>query len=256
VSKRRKQARLEMTVASLRQRFGPRAAFRSESRQASDRVPSFPHVPTGFPALDEILGIGGLPRGRVSELLGQPTSGKTTLALKLLSQAQDRGRQVGYIDQARCFDPDYAHRCGLDLSRLVVGAPYGPTETLVMIEALVHEGYLAALVLDTLDLFWADARAMQQLDASLGRILAPLARAETVLLLLHDRPAAESPALVPFAHHASVRLEVVRERWQQRHGDIRGYEARVRVLKNRFSPVGRTATIAIHFNGTVRGDGL
>jgi recombination protein RecA len=254
VSKRRKQARLEMTVASLRQRFGPQAVRRAESRQADDPAPAFPHIPTGFPALDEILGIGGLPRGRVSELLGQPTSGATTLALKFLSQAQDRGH-LGYVDQARCFDPDYAHRCGLDLSRLVVGTPYGPTETLAMVEALVREGNLAALVLDTLDLFW-DARAIQQLDASLGRVLAPLARAGTALLLLHDRPATGAPALDPLAHHTSVRLEVVRERWHERHGDIRGYEARVQVLKNRFAPAGRTATITIQFNGTVRGDGL
>ena len=125
-----------------------------------------------------------------------------------------------------------------------------------MVEAVVREAHLSALVLDTLDLFWAEAQAMQQLDASLGRILAPLARTRTVLLVLHDQPATGSLALAPLRHCASLRLEVVRERWQEEHGDIRGYEARVRVLKNRLGPDGRTATIAIHFNGTVRGDGL
>jgi RecA/RadA recombinase len=75
------------------------------------------------------------------------------------------------------------------------------------------------------------------------------------LLVLHAS-ADRSPALSALAHCATVRLQVVRERWLHRHGDIRGYEARVEVLKNRLGPAGRTVTIDIEFNGTVRGDGL
>ena len=256
MGRKRKRAKLEMTVAAIRHRFGPRSLFKGESRKPS-RAPSYPHISTGFSPLDNVLGIGGLPKGRISELVGLPTSGKTTLALKCLAQAQSSGQQhVGYIDQARYFDPDYAHRCGLDLSRLTIGTPYDPAETLAMVEALVRDGGLAALVWDTVGFFWGDARAAGQLDASLSRLAAPLARAGTVFLLIHDPLAGESPALSLLQHHASVRLEVVRERWQRSHGDIRGYKARVQVLKNRFGPIGRAATISIVFNGTVRGDGL
>ena len=253
---RSKQTKLEMTVTALRQRYGSRAVFTGEARTTSAPASAVPHISTGFSALDDALRIGGLPKGRIGELTGQPTSGKTTLALKFLEQAQNQDRQVGYVDQARYFDPDYAHRCGLDLSRLVVGTPYDPSETLAMVEALVHSGSLAALVLDTPDFFWSGAHIAHQLNASLNRLLSSLAKAGTALLFLHDPLASASSPLSIVAHYASVRLDIVRERWQRSHGDIRGYQARVEVLKNRFGSAGRAATIAIQFNGTVRGDGL
>ena len=108
-----KKKRLEMTVASIQQRWGWQALRKLDSSSATAAVP---HISTGFPNLDQALGIGGLAKGRVSELLGPATSGKTTLALKFLVQAQANGGAVGYVDHARFFDPDYAHRCGLDLS--------------------------------------------------------------------------------------------------------------------------------------------
>jgi hypothetical protein len=77
-----------------------------------------------------------------------------------------------------------------------------------------------------------------------------------VLLVLHDSPLGTSPALSALAHAATLRLLVTRERWLHCHGDIRGYEARVEVLKNRLGPAGRSVTLAIEFNGTVHGDGL
>lgn len=254
--KRRRQAKLEMTVAAIHRRFGPRALFRGQSQTTSDDTIVVPHIPTGFPSLDELLGIGGLPKGKIIELVGLATSGKTTLALKFLSKAQDAGQQVGYIDQARYFDPDYAHRCGLDLSRLVVCTPYDITETLAMAEALARDGSLVALVLDTLDFLWADRSASRQLDASLSRLGIYLAHSGTILLFLHDPLANEMPVLSALRHYASVRLEVIREEWRRSHGDIRGYEARVKVLKNRYGAAGRDTKISIEFNGTVRGDGL
>jgi recombination protein RecA len=277
--KKARKQKLEMAVAHIHRRFGPRSLVRGQLPTAAS-APSpalskakgrVPHIPTGFPALDQALGIGGLPQGRVSELLGLPTSGKTTLALKFLAQAQVGGGQVGYVDQARYLDPDYAHRCGLDLSRLLVGTPYDLQEALAMTEALARGGGLAALVFDALDVFWSDAGAARFLIGTLNRLTAPLARSGTALLFLHaasqrdapqspvERQAAaseDSPALSALAHTASVRLQLTRERWLRRHGDIRGYEARVEVLKNRLGPAGRAVTLAIEFNGTVRGNGL
>ena len=216
-----------------------------------------PCIPTGFPALDRALGSGGLPRGRVCELVGPATSGKTTLALRFLAQAQGvAGQQVAYIDQALYFDPDYAHRCNLDLSRLLVGTSHDLREALATAEALAHSGGLAALVFDTLDFLWTDSSAASLLAATLNRLPAPLARSGTVLLILHESPAGSSPALSTLAHCATVRLQVVRERWLHQHGDIRGYKARVEVLKNRLGSASRKVTIAIEFNGTVHGNGL
>ena len=248
-----KTKRLEVTVAAIQRRWGREALRKLEPSAATVEVR---HISTGFSALDQALGIGGLAKGRVSEVLGPATSGKATLALKFLVQAQADGGWVGYIDHARFFDPDYAHRCGLDLSRLLVVAPHDLEEALTMTEALAGSGGLSALVFDGLDALWSDADAALLIAACLDRLVAPLARSGTILLFLHAPPARGSPALSALAHHATIRLHVVRERWLRRHGDIRGCEARVEVRKNRLGPAGRTVSIAIEFNGTVRGNGL
>lgn len=253
--KRAKKRKLELAVAYIQRRFGPRSLVKGRLPEEATAPSTIPHIPTGFPALDQALGVGGLPQGKISEITGPATSGKTTLALKLLAQAQANDGQVGYIDQARYFDPDYAHRCGLDLSRLLVGAPYDWQETLAMTESLVRSGSLTAMVVDILDLFWSDPEAAQHLAVLLNRLAAPLARAGTLLLFLHEA-GTPSPALSALAHYASVRLQLARGRWIERHGDVRGYEAQVRILKNRMGPAGRAVTIAIQFNGTVRGNGL
>jgi recombination protein RecA len=251
---KKRATKLEMAVAYIHRRFGPRSLTRGS--RIGGKTPSVPHISTGFLALDRALGIGGLPRGRVSEILGLPTSGKTTLAIKFLAQAQAAGGQVVYIDQARYFDPDYAHRCGLDLSRLLVGTPYDVGEALGMTEALVRNGGVSALIFDLLEIFWTDARAARGLTATLNRLSPFLARSGTALLFLRDASTESSPALSALAHYATVRLQVIHEGWLRHHGEIRGYEARVEVLKNRFGPADRVVNLQIAFNGTVRGNGL
>jgi recombination protein RecA len=263
--KRAKKRKLEATVARIHARFGPRSLTRGRlpastptSRLPTSRSGAAPHISTGFPKLDALLGIGGLPQGKACEIVGLPTSGKTTLALKFLAQAQAEGTgqvagQVAYIDQARYFDADYAHRCGIDLSRLVVAAPYGLDETLAVAESLVRSESLAALVFDAMDDLWSNSHAAAQLASFLHRLPGPLARSGTVLLFVH---AAQGTRSTPLAHHAAVRLQVTRERWLRHQQDVRGYEARVEVLKNRLGPSGRSITLSIEFNGTVRGNGL
>jgi recombination protein RecA len=255
---RKRQRRLDTAVATIQQRFGPRALFQGAPAKASAGPAAVPVIPTGFPALDLVLGTGGLPRGKICELVGPATSGKTTLALKFLAQAQAGGGQVVYIDQALYFDPDYAYRCGLDLSRLLVGTTHDLQEALAMTEALARSGGPAAMVFDALEFLWTDAAAAALLAATLNRLPGFLARTGLALLVLHesppdDAPGGGSPALSALAHAASIRLHVARERWLRRHDDVRGYEARVEVLKNRLGPAGRSAHIEIEFNGTVRG---
>lgn len=264
--RRRRQRQLDMTVAAIQRQYGPWALVKGDRSKVTGST-TVPHISTGFPALDRALGIGGLPRGRVCELVGPATSGKTTLALKFLVQAQAGGAQVGYVDQALYFDPDYAHRCGLDLSRLLVGRPQDVKEAAAMAEALAHSSSLAALVFDLLDFTWTDLAAAALLAATFERLTTALARSDATLIVLHELPAGNavhspsggSPALSALAHVAAVRLGVVRERWlygQVPRGDIRGYQAGVEVLKNRFGPAGQTVSLAIKFNGTVRGNGL
>jgi RecA/RadA recombinase len=133
-------------------------------------------------------------------------------------------------------------------------------ETLAMTESLVRSGELSAVVLDVLDFVWTDPQAASCLAATLNRLPALLARSGTILLFLHesvaDGSAAPSEWGSALAHSATVRLRVVREEWLRQHSDVRGYKARVQVLKNKLGPAGRTASITIEFDGTVRGNGL
>jgi recombination protein RecA len=199
--------------------------------------------------LDNALGIGGLPRSTVVEFLGHATSGKTTLALTFLAQAQAQAPSVwvGYVDPSNVFDPEYAHRCSLDLSRLVVGFPDDLTQTLTMVEALATGDGISAIVLDAggwregLDRRAPDAT--QRIATSLRRIVSGT-RSEAVLIVLRDA----APGLSPLA---SVRLQIVRQRWIWQHRDVRGYEARIDVLKNRFGPPGRSAFVSFTFDATV-----
>jgi recombination protein RecA len=250
--RRRQRRQLDAAVATIHHRYGPRSLVKGKPA----KTVAVPHIPTGFPRLDRALGIGGLPKGKVCEILGPATSGKTTLALKFLAQAQANGGQVGYVDQALYFDPDYAHRCGLDLSRLLVGTSHDLREALSMTEALARSGGLTALVFDALDFLWTDPIAAAHLAATLNRLPPFLSRSGTVLLIMHELATGSSPALSALAHTAAMRLQVTRERWLHRHKDVRGYEARVEILKNQLGASGRAATITIKFNGTVRGNGL
>jgi recombination protein RecA len=245
-------AHLETAVATIQRRWGLKALRKFES----SAVVQVPHISTGFFELDEALGIGGLARGRVSEMVGPLTCGKTTLALKFLTQAQVDGASVGYVDYACFLDPDYAHCCGLDLSRLLIVSPHSLEEALSMTEALVGGGGLAALVFDGLDAWWHDVQSAQLLAACLDRLVAPLARSGTTLLFLHISPERDSPALCALAHHATLRLHVALEQWLRRHDDVQGYETRVEVRKNRLGPAGRTVRIAIEFNNMMCGDGF
>jgi len=256
-----------MTVTSIQQRYGALALAKGRPSLAGTAA-MVPHIPTSFAKLDEALGIGGLARGRVSEILGPATSGKTTLALKFLAQAQANEGQVGYVDYAHAFDPDYAYRCGLDLSRLLVAIPSDLAEALVTTEALATSGALSALVLDGPDTLCNNDLDSTLLAACLDRLVAPLARAGTVLLFLRAPVARVAPGLSALAHHATVRLYITRERWLRSvaerpaspsaglHSDIRGYEGKVEILKNRLGPAGHVITITIRFNGTVHGEGL
>jgi recombination protein RecA len=252
----RQKQELDAALATIQRRYGPWALVRGKPVTAGSGTAAVPHIPTGFSPLDRALDIGGLPKGRLCELFGPATSGKTTLALRLLAQAQRDGGQVGYIDQALYFDPDYAHCCGLDLSRLLVGTTQDLETALVTMEALVRSGSLSALVLDTLNSLWTDREAVSRLTTTLNHLPAFLARSSTVLLVLHESSTNSSPALSALAHYATVRLQVAREGWLYNYGDIRGYTTQVEVLKNRVGPAGRVATIDIEFNRGVWGDGL
>jgi recombination protein RecA len=244
-----KKRKLETTIAALQDRWGSKAI----GRLPADRTSAFPHVSTGFPTLDETLVIGGLPRGRISEISGIPSSGMATLTLKIIANAQARKSMAVYIDLERGFDPDYAARCGLVLEQLVLVRPHDFPQALAILQDFVLGEGVTMLVFDAPAELLRESQQAQVLAATLGRLIAPLGRTQCVLLFLMSLPANSLPGPVgkpvnsALAHFATIRLFIRRERWVYRDQDIGGYQAQVLVVKNKLGPAGKQTSIDVNF---------
>lgn len=245
-----KKRKLETTIAALQDRWGSKAIGRLPAGQPS----VFPHVSTGFPTLDETLVIGGLPRGRISEISGIPSSGMATLALKIIANAQTRKSMAIYIDLERGFDPDYAARCGLVLEQLVLVRPHDLPQALSILQDFVLGEGMTIMVFDAPAKLLHGPQQAQALAATLGRLIAPLGRTQCVLLFLISLPANNSPDPIEepvssaLAHFATIRLFIRRERWAYKDQDIGGYQAQVLIVKNKLGPAGKKISIDVNFH--------
>jgi len=247
-----------MTVAAIQQRWGLTALRRGGQAPAKVEVP---HIPTGFPSLDKALGMGGIPRGRITELLGAPTSGMATLALKVLASAQAQRDMAAYVDLSYTFDPDYAARCGVKPAKLLLVRPHTGGQALEIIQGLIASHGVGVLALNSVSDLMAEAHGPQTISAALrqlSRVLAGSPCACLFLTPLHFGDATSMdnyPSGFALPHYAAVRLLIEKERWIRKQRDVRGYQARVTVLKNKLGAAGKRAHIAITFNGVVDGNG-
>lgn len=253
-----RKEKLALAISAIQKRWGVQAIGHSAS-QSTREIPS---ISTSFPKLDTALGIGGIPQGRISELIGIPTSGMSTLALKITAQAQERGVTAVYLDLERTFDPDYARRCGVRLSHLTVIHPYNALQALAILSDFVIIGQIDLLVFDMPAHLQNDPQIARKLSTTLGRLLAPLSKNSSTLLFMTNLPPQISPTLSAYPNQAilpyfaTIRLLLQKERWLYKQRDVRGYEAQVWVVKNKLAPPGQKVRIGITFNGTVDGDGL
>jgi recombination protein RecA len=240
-----RKRKLDALVARLQLEYGPRAIHK-----AAPAPESVACLSTTFADLDTALG-GGLPCGRITEIIGPATSGKVTLAAKTLSAAHaERDALVAWLDLPLTCDPDHLHRCGLDLDRLLIVRPHDAADALAIALHLVESSTLAALVFDgTVDLAQVDSALVA---GSLQRLAPAVTRTQTAVIFLSE-PHAPSMTL---AHVAAIQRALQRERWITRDQDIRGYEGQVEVLKHKLGRAGALVPIRIVFNGTVRGKGL
>jgi len=200
-------------------------------------------VPTGFAALDAILGPGGLPRDATVALRGAASSGRTTVALRTAAEAQAGGAIVAWLDLARAFDPVEAVARGVRPEWLVVLTPVDLEEALAMAGTL-----LAARTVDLLVMDLPDGRdpavAGKRVGDRLGRLAALARRAGTLLVILE--PASLGRALAAAVEGASgLRLELRRSGWIRLGRDVVGQRSAVEVARNRYGPPGRRATLEI-----------
>jgi recombination protein RecA len=177
-------ATLQQIIIAIQRRWGARALWRFD--QLTDEV--IPVVPTGFVDLDTALGIGGIPRGRIIEFLGTPTSGMSTIVLTTIARAQRRGDVAAYMDLSRTFDPEYGASIGIDLAALLLLRPPTAADALELIHALAASGGVGLLVVDSLALLQSEPRDAPLLAQALRILPGPLAASPCVLVALTVLP--------------------------------------------------------------------
>jgi recombination protein RecA len=255
----KKRKRLEATVLAIQRRWGSKALQRGE--EALRPALEVSYISTSFPSLDKALEIGGIPRGRITEILGAATSGMATLALKVIANAQAGGDFTAYVDLGLTFDPDYAVRCGVKLAQLLLARPTTGSEALEIVHSLIASRGTGVLVFDAVSDLMITPDGAQTLSTALRQLPAALAQSTCALIFLTPLQSGNAmsttnyPGGFALPHYASVRLQLKKEKWLYRYRDIRGYQARVLVLKNKLGKAGQQAKIAITFNGVVSGDG-
>lgn len=228
-------ARLESRWGSAAVRVGLPANDDEPAGSAADEI-----VPTGFAALDALLGRGGLPRTATASFRGARSSGKTALALHCLAQAQVRGAIACFLDLNRIFDPLEAEARGVDLRWLLVCRPQDVEEGWAIAAALVSGRQIDLLVLDLPE------RLRTGHDAALRRLTAHARRSGTGMIVLEPTGLASS-LHGTLAESVGVRLELEQRGWLRAGRDIVGRHVSINVAKNRFGLPGRQAEIEIRY---------
>ena len=160
VTKDEKKKALESAIAQIEKNFGKGAIIKLGANQTM-KVDA---IPTGSMGLDLALGIGGVPRGRIVELYGPESSGKTTVALHIIAEAQKQGGEVAFVDVEHALDPQYAAAVGVDVDNLLVSQPNSGEEALEIMEALVRSGAIDVVVLDSV----AALTTKAEIDGNMG----------------------------------------------------------------------------------------
>jgi recombination protein RecA len=261
---------LHAALAEVDRRVGAGVAFNPDP----DRQPPPAAIPTGSPALDAALGVGGIPRGRITEAYGPEGAGKTTLALSVIARAQQAGGTACFIDTEHALDLAWATTLGINLERLVLCRPEHGEQALQVAEVLIDSGSLDVLVVDSIAALVPRVElegAMGQrhagvqanlLSQALRKLCGPIARANTAVLVTNQlRQRAGTPGTPLYTsggralgYYASVRLDLRPLGPIRDGGQILGSRIRVLVRKNKVAPAWQTAELEVRNDRGVLGE--